>query len=53
MRTRSFLLAGLAAVALAAGSVTAIAVATSFGQPTAASGAPGQGTVFTVTLPIA
>ena len=39
MRTRSFLLAGLAAVALAAGSVTAFAVATSFGQHTAA---PGQ-----------
>lgn len=32
MRTRSFLLGGLAAVALAAGSVTAIAVATSSGQ---------------------
>jgi hypothetical protein len=38
MRTRSFLLAGLAAVALAAGSVTAIAVATSAGPPTAAPG---------------
>jgi uncharacterized cupredoxin-like copper-binding protein len=43
MRTRSFLLAGLAAVALAAASVTAIAVATSVRLPTAASGGPGQG----------
>ena len=39
MRTRIVLLSALAAVALAAGSVTAIAVATSLGQPTAA---PGQ-----------
>jgi uncharacterized cupredoxin-like copper-binding protein len=39
MRTRIVLLSALAAVALAAGSVTAIAVAISSGQPTAA---PGQ-----------
>jgi uncharacterized cupredoxin-like copper-binding protein len=39
MRTRIILLSALAAVALAAGSVTAIAVATSSGQRTAA---PGQ-----------
>lgn len=42
MRTRIFLLSALAAVALAAGSVTAIAVATSSGQPTAPPGVPGQ-----------
>jgi uncharacterized cupredoxin-like copper-binding protein len=42
MRMRLVLLSALAAVALAAGSVTAIAVATSSGQPTAAPSAPGQ-----------
>jgi uncharacterized cupredoxin-like copper-binding protein len=42
MRTRIVLLGALAAVALAAGSVTAIAVATSSSQPTAAPAAPGQ-----------
>jgi uncharacterized cupredoxin-like copper-binding protein len=42
MRTRIFLLSALAAVALAAGSVTAIAVAVSSGQPAAAPGVPAQ-----------
>ena len=42
MRTRIFLLSALAAVALAAGSVTAIAVAVSSGQPAAAPGVQGQ-----------
>jgi len=49
MRTRIVLLGALAAVALTAGSVTAIAVATSSGQPTAAPGAPGQ--TFTACRP--
>jgi hypothetical protein len=42
MRTRIFLLSALAAVALAVGSVTAIAVALSSGQPAAAPAVPGR-----------
>jgi uncharacterized cupredoxin-like copper-binding protein len=42
MRARVFLLSALATVALAAGSVVAIAVAVSSGQPTATPSVPGQ-----------